>query len=460
MRFAVVAALLVPVCVLVGRLVERREPVPTHDREMIAQSWANTLMQDSSLTQYGWVPSDAQSEHVDKQLERQGAAFILLDPERRVVSASERLSIRSAVLRLGADGFVEVPPLGRVRVTRAKVRVFGSEQGEFLLLSRKPTATLSRGPAEVAPVAAGVPGSQSIGSVALLVAALLAGFCSYGTAHFVVSRRLLALTSVAWTAGNDVGAPRRFSAGGGDEIRALADALNTMRKRTQRHVGSMRNREDRRRDWLSELSHDLRTPLAALRIRLDNSSKAETVEDLRMALRTAIDDCERIQKLAAGFIDLAELEVTEDFVFEPVMPEELIGQALRGLRPIAEDARVAVETDVAPQETILADGHRLLRALENTLRNAIRHAKSKVIVGVEADGDEVRFFIRDDGDGFPEMKRDEPTEYAAWRGRRQAGGLGLRVVERVARAHGGRLVLESRANGTEVFFTVAAGGGV
>jgi len=459
MRFAVVAAVLFPLCTWAGDLLAPSDRGAERERIAVAQSWANTLMRGSSLTQYGWVPSEEQSQQVDEALARQDAAFILLDPERRVVSASSRLLIRSAVIRLGADGFVQVSPLGRVRVTRATIRVFGRDHGEFLLLSQKPIATLRRGPAGVA-LASGSPPNDRRGGLALLVAAVLAGSCFYGTAHFVVSRRLNALTGVAWLAGNDVSSPRRFPTSGSDEIDALANALNTMRKRTQRHVSSMRIREDRRRDWLSELSHDLRTPLAALRIRLDNSSEASTVDELRELLRTAIDDCERIQKLAAGFMDLAELEVTEDFAFEPVMPEELIGQALRGLRPIAEDTGVTLTTEVAPQETILADGHRLLRALENTLRNAIRHARTKVVVGVESNADEVRFFVRDDGEGFPEMKRGEPTEYAAWRGRRQAGGIGLRVVDRVARAHGGRLMLLSEAGETEVYFTVASGGGV
>lgn len=464
-RLAAAAVVLFPVCCLVAHWVGFSAERNERARRRIAASWAGRLMRDSTLTQYGWLPTTEASRAVDEGLAAHGAAYILLDSSRRVVRASERLLIRRAALvHLGPDGRADFPPLGRIEVTRAPLRILGRQQGVFLLLSSRPTAgvPLAReaGPEELRAepeladfVVARIP---DLSWQFLVVGAALSALGLWVVSHLLVARRLQGLTLVAAQRIDGRRPPRRFPAAGKDEIHHLATTLNTMQRAAHRLHSAMTQRENRRRDWLSELSHDLRTPLSALHLRLDNATKAKTAHQLRSMVATAIGDCERIQKLASGFMDLAELEVSEDFAFEPVMPEELVGQAMRGLRPIAQAAGVAVTTRVSRQPTILADGHRLLRALENILRNAIRHARQRVTVGVEGTADDVRFFVQDDGAGFPELPPGQPTNYVDWLGRRQAGGLGLRVADRIARAHGGRLVLLNGAAGTLVVCTVEA----
>lgn len=420
----------------------------------LATAWAHLLMRDSSLTDYGWIPDEQTANDVDASLAAVGAAYVFVDPQRRVVRASMRLRIARAVLMLPTtDGIATIPPIGRVEVTRVPLAVFGVPQGHFLLLSSRTTSQLpmpSQSVARRTEAALPQAASMALTFPAFLVGSGLSGLGMLLFAYLLVTRRVIGMAAIAASKVDGTRAPRRFAGGTRDELGALAQALNANRRRAHLLLAAMTERENRRRDWLSELSHDIRTPLAALVLRLQNALDASGDAQRLETVAAAIHDCDRIQELAHGFMDLAQLEVTEDFEFEPVMPEELVGQAVEGLLPIADKAQISVTTSVPPQPTILGDGHRLLRALENLLRNAIRHARSTVLVGVEHGADHVRFYVRDDGEGFRDLEPGEAIEYADWQGRAQAGGLGLRVADRVARAHSGSLLIVNGSLGTEV----------
>lgn len=419
-----------------------------------ATEWADRLMFNSGPTPYGWVPSKASSTYVDEQLAAVGAAFVMLDSSDRVVRASAALSTgSSSVVQLGSGSHATVPPLGRVEVRRVPVRVFGQLQGLFLLLrppgvELPPPAPWSETYVPIQDRPRRTPEWIFLGIGSAFVALGL-----FAAVHFLAANRLQRMTRSALGPGARADGTRRFAEVGADEVGHLSDALDAMLRRTRRLIKTMTDREGNRRDWLSELSHDLRTPLAALQLRLDNAKNASP-EEMREAVRTASLDCDRVQALAKGFMDLAKLEVTEDFENEPVMPEELIGQVVRGLAPIAEDANVRLRTRVTSQPTIWVDGHHTLRALENMVRNAIRHAEKQVVAGIERHGNKLHFYVLDDGEGFDGLEVGQRVDFKDWRGRRRLGGLGLRVAERVAHAHGGRLVISRRATCTLVVFVI------
>jgi signal transduction histidine kinase len=319
-RLAVCVVVLFTVASLVAYRLTNLGSEHARARWSVASAWADRLMYGAELTPYGWVPEERAARAVDEDLSSVQAAFVLLDAADRVVRASECLLMRTAsVVRTGVGDRINIPPLGEVVVTRLPVRVFGERQGTFLLLSKgsgaavpvpKPWSRSYEPPAEQ--VIAVAPDWSFI-----LVGVLLMGLGAYLAVYVFATARLNRMTSVALGSNPGAQAPRRFSATGGDEIGNLADALNAMQRRTLRRVATMTERESNRRDWLSELSHDLRTPLSALQLRLDNARGAQP-DRLAETVATAADDCQRIQTLAKGFMDLAGLEVTEDFAFEPV----------------------------------------------------------------------------------------------------------------------------------------------
>ena len=455
------AALSFALCGAIAHVFAWQSPDESNEAtQHIARSWGNYLVSGANKQTPGWKPEPDTVKRVDNALARERAAFLLLDNSNRVLATSARLKTPGQGLALGPGRFVDIAPLGRVETIRVPLEVFGQKAFGFVLLSSDDPLRVALAPGASTFSA----DAESIGGLSwlefLLIGCGLSALIAYLTTYFVAGRPLRNLSlRASRAAGARRPSGRRLAAVASDEVADLATAVASMRRRTQRSVAALTQRENLRRDWLAELSHDLRTPLAALGLRLENAAHAETFEQQKSLVLGATQDCERIQTLAAGFMDLAKLEVTEDYAPEPVMPEELVDQAVRVLRPIAQEAGVRVKTDVQPQETIWADGHRLMRALENVLRNAIRHARTQVLAGVRSRDGEIHFLVRDDGDGFTGLEPGQPTPYGKWRGRHQAGGLGLRVADRVLRAHGGRLVLRNEERGALVSCIVEASDG-
>jgi signal transduction histidine kinase len=292
------------------------------------------------------------------------------------------------------------------------------------------------------------------GVVAMLTSLLLVS---------IVTRRLSRLATDASTPLDDklenVDLPGPFEVSGDDEIARLATALNTMRGRIEELVARLEERDRQRREWVAQVSHDLRTPLTALSACLERAQErinrhGENHNDhaVREAIQVARQDGQRLQTLVDDLFELARLDADESLVLEPVPPGELVRQAVRGLRPLAEARAVALEAVVGSAlPTVRADGRRLMRALENMLRNAVHFARARVVLSVSADPERLRFEVSDDGPGLP--VRDGEVVLGRTEGgarRPDSAGLGLVVTRRVARAHGGELHGRNRDEGGAV----------
>jgi len=251
--------------------------------------------------------------------------------------------------------------------------------------------------------------------------------------------------------------PGPFEVSGDDEISRLAAALNTMRGRIEQLVESLADRDRQRREWIAQVSHDLRTPLTALSACLERAKERYRREEhdtpeasgVFEAIEVASQDQQRLQTLVDDLFELARLDANESLLLEPVPPGELVRQAVRGLRPMAEARDITLEADVgASLPTVRADGRRLMRALENMLRNAVQFARSAVVLRVAVEGDELTFEVLDDGPGLPVKDGEVVLGLTDNSPRRpDSTGLGLLVTRRVAMAHGGRLTGTNRNSG-------------
>jgi signal transduction histidine kinase len=293
----------------------------------------------------------------------------------------------------------------------------------------------------------------------LVAAAFLAALTSVLLVR-LVTRRLSRL-AVDATAPLDpnvetVDLPGPFNVQGNDEIARLATALNTMRDRIEHLVERLADRDRQRREWVALVSHDLRTPLTALsaclerlRDRLAKADRLNDVVGLGDAVGVACQDSERLHVLVDDLFELARLDAGETLNLEPVPPGELVRHTVRNLRPMAEAEQVELHAVVSPAlPTIQADGRRMMRALENMVRNAVHFSQHRVEVAVYTDGDCMRFEVRDDGPGLPEVDGQVIVGKAEHH-QRHAGstGLGLIVTRRVAAAHGGSLGGDNRPEG-------------
>ena len=246
-----------------------------------------------------------------------------------------------------------------------------------------------------------------------------------------LGRPLKDLTAAAKSFEGRGEAPKVEERGPADVRRALV-AFNAMSER----VSAMLDEKDR---MLGAIGHDMRTPLASLRIRVESMEPPaerdkviETLEEMSVMLEEtlALARAGRATE-AVRPVDLNALTdaVVEEFVTlgEPV-------EMLPGDRLVAE---------VQP--------NLLRRALRNLIENAVRHA-GRAIVSVRAAGDRIAIDVADDGPGIPESELANVMEpfvrLEASRNRETGGsGLGLTLARSVAQAHRGRLELENRPEG-------------
>lgn len=245
-----------------------------------------------------------------------------------------------------------------------------------------------------------------------------------------ISRPLHRLTKVA----NDFqpGMNEPVPESGPPDTRQLISAFNAMNER----VGAMLDEKD---IMLGAIGHDLRTPLAALRVRIENV--ADHVERERMA--AGIEDMDRtlddILSLARLGRSAEPLEATDiSALIETVVDEfDDLGQDVAFKR--------------GERHVVKVRGVLLRRALRNLISNAIAYGNSAVI-SVEKSGDELSIIVDDPGPGIPDDKIEamfDPFARAEGSRNRSTGGsgLGLTLARSIARTHGGDVRLENRPEG-------------
>jgi signal transduction histidine kinase len=255
----------------------------------------------------------------------------------------------------------------------------------------------------------------------------------------------------------------RVHAGAASELSELADAANRMIEQ----LGEEERRRDAadaaRRNLVASISHDLRTPLAALRLMLaaiEDEVVDEATRDRYLAtmhthvgaLGSMVDDLFELSRLEAGDLDWSIRQVE--------LPA-LVDEAVAAMRVEAEAKGVAVAAELQPlPRPARADPERLQRVLFNLIQNAIRHtpADGSVTVSAEPAADWVEIEVADTGVGIPPEDRErlfEPfVRGAAAEGRDGRAGLGLALCRAIVEAHGGRIWLADSEAGTSVRFVI------
>lgn len=218
--------------------------------------------------------------------------------------------------------------------------------------------------------------------------------------------------------------------GGADEIARLARTVNDTLDRLERS-------DARQRQFTADASHELRNPLAAVRARLEVALARPRPD--RESVSAALADTERLQRIAADLLLLARLDGG------PAPRSEPVDLALLAAEDAARRPAPRVPLRLAAPAPVPAYGDpaRLERALANLVDNALRYARSGVLVRAVAEDDGWAVLeVTDDGPGIPEADRDRVFErfvrLDADRGRAGGGtGLGLAIAREIARAHGG-----------------------
>jgi signal transduction histidine kinase len=246
--------------------------------------------------------------------------------------------------------------------------------------------------------------------------------------------------------------------GSGDEVDRLAATMNRM-------LGRLEASQQAQRQFVSDASHELRSPLATIRQHAEVARAHPEVTGTADLADVVLDEGARLQELVESLLLLTRVDERgrdrdravdlDDLVFtEASRPRSAHDAAVRS------DGRAAVGVDVSgvTAARVRGDDRLLGRVVRNLVDNAVRHAEQTVVVGLgTADGSAV-LTVDDDGHGIPEADRSRVFERFVRldEGRaRDAGGsgLGLAIVDAVVRGHGGSVVV-SAAPGGGARFTV------
>lgn len=255
--------------------------------------------------------------------------------------------------------------------------------------------------------------------------------------------------AAARLAGGDLDA-RIGPLGAGPELDALARTLDEMAERVQRSMAAQRAADRTRRDLITAVSHDLRTPLAGLRA-LAEAIEDGVVDDPPTLRRYMADLRAQVATLSELVDDLFELVQVEEgaLLREPSRSrlEDVIASAVDACRAQAAAKGLVVERRLDGAGTAVCSP-RVGRVLQNLLQNAIRHTPTDGTVRIEARrrDDSVEVVVSDTGEGIPAEALDRVFD-PFWRGdpsRSVPGsGLGLALAKRIVEALGGNIRVES-----------------
>ena len=293
---------------------------------------------------------------------------------------------------------------------------------------------------------------------ALLLAAVVAGLAAV-VLTVGLSRRILRPVETLTAAARRMekgDLSQRVEVHSNDEIGDLARAFNAM-------ADGLARLEELRRNMVTDVAHELRTPLSNIRGYLEAlrdsvvQPKQEIIESLHeeaMLLNRLVDDLQELSLAEAGQLRL---------VRQPVAPADVVNRATEAAGAQAAAKGVTLQTDL-PQDLPLVniDPQRIGQVLGNLLSNALTHTPpgGEIVVVARPGESEVEISVSDTGEGIPPERLPYIFErfYRADRSRSRATGgtgLGLSIAKQLVVAHGGRIEVESEVGrGTQFTFTL------
>lgn len=273
--------------------------------------------------------------------------------------------------------------------------------------------------------------SVIIGLAALLMAAIFS---------WIVLRRFYSLArSMHTVAGGDYA--YRHEITGNDEISELEREFNALTERLEEN-------EEQRRRFVSDASHELKTPLASIRLLSDSILNTEqmdsgTMREFVSDIRTASD---RLQRTTEKLLDLSRLDDGVRIIPEPVDLKQITLDALPGLQVLARDRGIVLNTELDDGCVIMANADDMSRVVFNLAENAIKYnvPDGRVDIRLTQDEETVRLTVSDSGIGIPEEDRLNifTRFYRVDKARSRASGgsgLGLSIVHDAVLAHGGSI---------------------
>ncbi len=309
--------------------------------------------------------------------------------------------------------------------------------------------------------------TRQMGTRAVVVA-LLAGALSGVIAMTWLSRRVRAVSAgVEAFANGDL--THRVPAASADDLGRLGRNINLMASRLETLIEELRAKEQFQRQLITNISHDLRSPMAALRGYVETFviRGTEMSDDERNRhLEVITGNLDHLDRLVDHLLQLSRLDAGQArFQMEDFPLAELVDGVLTRCEGVAQTKNVALDVEIPDELPLVhADPLQIAQVLQNLLDNGIKFNRphGRVVVAVAAAAERVRVTVRDDGEGIaPEIlphifDRFYMGDLSRHR-KGESNGLGLAIAQKIVQGHGSNLTVESRpGEGSAFTFTLAA----
>ncbi|MFQ3647360.1 MAG: ATP-binding protein [Anaerolinea sp.] len=260
----------------------------------------------------------------------------------------------------------------------------------------------------------------------------------------------------------------RLSVVGHDEIARLTHSFNLMAADLETVEEEKHKLEQTRRNLVAWVSHDLRTPLANMRVMMEAMTDGIVTDEAlqRQYLANSLNEINNLDQLIDDLFQLARLDVKEfKLEYETIALSELVSDVVNALTPKAQTRQITITCQLQPEaDQIACAPDKIQRVLWNLLDNAIKYTPEgeRILIESRLVEDAVQISVTNTGVNIPEdqLPRLFDTFYRGETSRRQmedgarGAGLGLAIAKGFVEAHGGRIWATSAANSATFSFTL------
>ncbi len=238
----------------------------------------------------------------------------------------------------------------------------------------------------------------------------------------------------------------RVSSAGGDELSRLAEEFNEL-------TGRLQNTEEVRRRFVSDASHELKTPLASIRLLTDSILQNEHMdaETAKEFVNDIGEEADRLTRITEKLLTLTRMDSGRGVTRRPVDIREVVYKVQRMLVPLARAVEVQIEAELGTDCVVAATEDDIYQIVFNLMENAVKYnlPGGTVKVTLCRAGDQVCLQVEDTGVGIPseDLPKIFDRFYRVDKARSRAAGgtgLGLSIVRDTARLHGGTVTVHPR----------------
>lgn len=231
-----------------------------------------------------------------------------------------------------------------------------------------------------------------------------------------------------------------------DEIESLGQAMNKI-------AGDLNDYDLSQRRFLQNVSHELKTPVMSI-MGYAEAMRDGVIDNNEKALDVMIGECRRLQRLVNEVLYLSKLETVEEFYsFQCEKLNGVIGEARDKMQTLMDKAGIGLALDLDKDCAVNMDRDKLLQAVLNLLSNALRYAKSRIVIETRLDDKNVSISIWDDGPG---MDANEPEHVFErfYKGKKGNSGLGMTITKAIVEKHKGTITASNKPGAGALFMIV------